>query len=575
MDAGMKEVDAALAELEKRVHEVYAEAYRDIQDKTEDYFRRFRIKDQIKLKDLNAGKITEDEYRTWRRNQLLVGDRWREMSEVIAQDLANANQIAASMANEFRYDAYAMGHNYGAFSVEAMAGSDIGVSYTLYDRRTVERLIRDEPQLLPNLPPEKMLDIPKDKIWNKQKMTSQLTQGILQGESVPELARRLRSVTDMDEVASLRNARTMANGAQNAGRVDSYKAAQGMGIKLSQQWLATLDGRTRHNHRQIDGEVVEIGKEFSNGCKFPGDPDGRPHEVYNCRCTLIPVIPGISAAVDDLKVRNHDHLDGMSYEEWKAGKQTKATKQTPTQKQTETKKAETPKTPEREKLFTWSEPKTREDLEQLSAQFCKDTWKMKNYTGTDFTGVDVETAGRVVKRCGEFYDEFDVPMFNGIMAPAGNTKAGKQIGGAQAAFNSATRQVYLNRKTFASAATIDKALAEDRKAYLDLVAHPERYKIAGALERILKASEKSGRATVPTTLEQVIDHELGHAITRKIKDMGEYDKVYARMNTYASGISGYACESFSEYIAESFCSWRMGETVADPMLIKLFERARR
>lgn len=572
MDAGRKEVDTALDELEKRVHEVYKDAYREIQEKTDDYFRRFQIKDEIKRKQVQAGKITEQEYKIWRRNQLLVGDRWKEMEDVIAEDLSNANQIAASMANEFSYDAYAMGHNYGAFSVEAMAGNEIGVSYTLHDRRTVERLVRDNPELLP----KSRIDIPLDMRWNKQKMTAQLTQGIILGESVPDIAKRLQTVTGMNEVSAIRNARTMTTGAENAGRVDSYKAAKDKGIDVAQQWLATLDSRTRDSHRHMDGEIVKVGEEFSNGCKFPGDPKGRPHEVYNCRCTLIPVINGIGGVkVDDLSMRNHRHMEEESYEEWKEAKTPKS-KQT----QTETPKTETVKPakkeePERKKLFTWSELKTKEDLEQLSAQFCNDTWKMKNYTGTDFTGVDIETAGRVVKRCGEFYDEFNVDMFCGIMAPAGNTKAGQIISGAQAAFNTATRQMYLNRKSFASSTAIDKAIATDRKAYTDYLAHPERYNLSKSLEKLLNASAKSGRVTVPTTLEQVVDHELGHALTKTIKNMGEYDRVYSRMSTYAENVSGYACESFQEYIAESFCSWRIGETVADPMLIKLFERARR
>lgn len=323
-DAGYKEVNAALSKLEKRIHDVYTEAYASIQAKTEDYFRRFEAKNKIKKAKVQAGKMTQQEYDEWRKNQLLVGDRWEDMSDVIAKDLSHANQIAMSMANEFTYDAYAMGRNYGYYST-FIYGEDVvnhmGRSFTLYDKRTVGRLARDNPQLLPSLPPEKLINIPKDKLWNKQKMTSQLLQGILTGDGPKELAARLRKVTDMDEVASLRNARTMAIGAQNAGRRDSYKAAVAAGLNIRQQWLSTIDERTRDSHRHMDGEIIKVGDKwhhytFSNGCRFPGDPEGPPHEVYNCRCTLVPIIGNMDSDVSDLSKRAHD-ASVLSYEGWK------------------------------------------------------------------------------------------------------------------------------------------------------------------------------------------------------------------------------------------------------------------
>ena len=52
----------------------------------------------------------------------------------------------------------------------------------------------------------------------------------------------------MSLASAIRTARTATTAAQNAGRMDSYHAAKGMGIKLKKEWLATLDGRTRHAH---------------------------------------------------------------------------------------------------------------------------------------------------------------------------------------------------------------------------------------------------------------------------------------------------------------------------------------
>lgn len=87
--------------------------------------------------------------------------------------------------------------------------------------------------------------------------------------------------------SAIRNARTMTTSAENAGRLDSYRRAKDMGIEVMKTWVATLDSRTRHTHRMIDGETVDVDEPFSNGLMFPADPDGDPEEVYNCRCTLV------------------------------------------------------------------------------------------------------------------------------------------------------------------------------------------------------------------------------------------------------------------------------------------------
>ena len=121
--------------------------------------------------------------------------------------------------------------------------------------------------------------------------------------------------------STIRYARTMTTGAENAGRINSYKRAENMGIEIEQQWLATLDNRTREEHREMDGEHVKIGEKFSNGCEYPGDPNGDPATVWNCRCSLIPLLIGIDDEdVTDLSERESSKLDDMSYSEWKKAK---------------------------------------------------------------------------------------------------------------------------------------------------------------------------------------------------------------------------------------------------------------
>lgn len=310
MDAGHRQVDKQLKIMERKINKVYSQASKEVQAKLDDYMRRFKTKDEIKRKALKRGKITEAEYKQWRLGQVMIGKRWEEMGTILATDLTNANRVAASIVNDHTPNAYAIGSNYATFEVEA--GSMLNTSFTLYDRHTVERLMKENPKLLPKA----RVDIPKDLRWNKQKLNSAVMQGVLQGEDLGKVSKRLQSVTDMNKSSAIRNARTMMTSAENGGRFNSYLRAEDLGINVEKQWLATLDGRTRHSHAAQDGEHVPIKEEFSNGLMFPADPDGDPREVYNCRCTMVAVVGETDPTVNPSEVYRDSRLEDMDYEDW-------------------------------------------------------------------------------------------------------------------------------------------------------------------------------------------------------------------------------------------------------------------
>lgn len=306
--------EALIKEAEEEVNKVYQQAVREMQQKLDDYLRKFRMKDEIKRGQLARGEITRQEYNYWRTGQIAIGQRWEEMRDTLAQDLHNSNKIARSIVDGYMPEAYALNHNYATFQIEK--ASMLDTSYTLYDRQTVERIIRDQPDLLP--PPgadmKRRIAEGKDIAWQRGQIQSVMTQSILQGESIPQVARRIaQTMGESNRAATTRYARTAMTGAQNAGRVDAYERAADMGIDLEQEWLATMDSRTRYSHIDMDGESVPVGETFSNGCRFPGDPNGPPEEVWNCRCTLVPKVKGI----DQSDAPRNSKLGDMTYEEWK------------------------------------------------------------------------------------------------------------------------------------------------------------------------------------------------------------------------------------------------------------------
>ena len=301
-----------LNELEERIRQEYSNAFIDIAHKSESYFKQFEKEDAEKLKLLEDGKITKKEYARWRLNEMAKGKRYNDLRETLARDFCNSDKLAMQMVNTYRKDAYALQMNYTTYDIEK--STRLNTSFTLYDRNTVEMLMKKDPDFLPAMD----INYTKDFKWNKTKVNSTLIQGILQGESIPDISKRLSKVTGMDERSAIKNARTAMTSASNMARIDAYERAEDMGIRMKKVWIATLDDRTRDSHALLDGEERDIDEPFSNGLMYPADPSGEPSEVYNCRCTMVKQIDKYKTNWQDLSNRNVSKLGGMSYDEWKA-----------------------------------------------------------------------------------------------------------------------------------------------------------------------------------------------------------------------------------------------------------------
>lgn len=312
-DYGHEWTDKRLDLMEKRIAKIYSETVEDAKKRLGEILATFEKEDKEKAALVESGKMKQRNYIAWRQETLGKAKHLQDMIGVLAEDFTNADKIAIKIVSGEAMDVYALNANFAAYDIER--NTNMNLSWTLYDHSTVERLIKDTPDLLP-LP---SVDIPMDKRWNQQHITAAITKGILLGDPIPEIAKRLQSVANMGYNAAVRSARTATTAAECAGRTDTYKRAEKMGIQLKQQWVATLDGKTRHAHRQLDGQTVDVGQPFTvDGYEldYPGDPKAPGYLIYNCRCTIISV-----DKFHDPNTPRASKLGGVSYEEWKAGKE--------------------------------------------------------------------------------------------------------------------------------------------------------------------------------------------------------------------------------------------------------------
>lgn len=303
--------DEELDELTARMEREYAQAAREMTEKLNEQMKSYEEGRAEWLERLDGSPELQSEYESWLRSQAARQEYLQDMTSTLATDATNARRKANDAINNTLPRVYAEGANHAAFEIDSAL--HMRTSFSLVDEDTVRVLMTSQ------------VSVPREMRWNRQHFTSALTQGILQGESVPNVAKRMRNVLGMGYRSSVRAARTALTGAENAGRVASYERAKEMGIGLKQEWLAALDSRTRHSHRLLDGERVEVGKKFSNGCRFPGDPEGLPEETCNCRCTLVVALD--DEEEDRLEGRWSKLPDGMTYDEWKHEKLAEASRQ--------------------------------------------------------------------------------------------------------------------------------------------------------------------------------------------------------------------------------------------------------
>ena len=325
-DYAHKLTDKKLAELEQRISKIYELAAGELAETVKTYFEKFEKSDAAMQEKLKNGEITEQQYKQWRLAQMGRGKRYEALRDKVANRYTNANETAVAYVNDATPGIYTLNRNYAAYKIEQVSDS---ADFTLWDEQTVRRLVVEQPDLMPYYPPQRALQRGIDLKYGKQQITASVTSSILQGKSIPRIANDLqRRMQDMNRTSAIRTARTAVTGAQNAGRLDTYRAAQDMGIKLKKRWLATLDNRTRHAHAMLDGQTVDVDKPFKvDGYEimYPGDTSAPGYLVYNCRCTQIAEVDGEDTnsggrRARDPKTGKSVLVEDMTYAEWEGWK---------------------------------------------------------------------------------------------------------------------------------------------------------------------------------------------------------------------------------------------------------------
>ena len=262
----MDKTDATLKALEKQIKATYTKAYQEMKKEMTDILSKIEVNPEMSL----AQKMA----------LMTKYDRLNTLSTQLANTAYNANTMAQKMINNEMVNVYDINYN----------GDAERLGFGLIDHTAIKKVLKQEEN------PFNMISSLRDKEGIRNQMKGQLLSGLLKGESMQNIARRLKDVSEKSLKDCIRIARTETTRVQNSAKMDIGKEGQRLGFTMKKKWIATTDGRVREDHLAMNGVEVPQDEPFvlPNGDKlmFPGDISlgASPENTINCRCTMIEFI---------------------------------------------------------------------------------------------------------------------------------------------------------------------------------------------------------------------------------------------------------------------------------------------
>lgn len=298
LSGARKKCDKKLSNLELQIKKFYKLQEYQLTRSWQEYMKKGNAKIGKVWKDYEDAKATGDEdlirktgiaHRKAVEEYTLQNQHYKNMVNETAEQMAHAYDSAVKIINGELPEMYAISYN----AVGEAAKSIVkGYSFELMDREVARNLLIGNKEYMNYF---KQANIPKSERWNKKLIHSQMSQGIMQGESIDKLANRIYHIVNSNSRSAVLHARTMTTGIENRGRQDGFDKAEQDGIVVDKEWIATGDDRTRDWHAELNGQVISNNEKFENEygeIAFPGDADAEPENIYNCRCALGGVVVG-------------------------------------------------------------------------------------------------------------------------------------------------------------------------------------------------------------------------------------------------------------------------------------------
>jgi hypothetical protein len=127
-----------------------------------------------------------------------------------------------------------------------------------------------------------------NELW--EDIRNELLNGQMQGESIEQIATRIKTVGNLTTSQATRIARTHIHSAAEGGSIAQLRFMGYADSEVKKEWLTVHDARVRETHVAVDHHTVLLNEKFTVGgwpLDHPGDMTAPAGEVENCRCTMV------------------------------------------------------------------------------------------------------------------------------------------------------------------------------------------------------------------------------------------------------------------------------------------------
>jgi SPP1 gp7 family putative phage head morphogenesis protein len=238
-------------------------------------------------------------------------NRYAAMEKSIADELTLLYKNASKALTSNLTEMYITNYLYTGYIIEMTAQTKL--AFTMLHPDVVKSAIQNP---LSGLTLNQRLGKNRDMIITKTR--EQLTQGLIQGESIQKMGKRIKDIYEGDTGKALRIAQTETNRVRNAGKDKGYDKARQKGVEFRKVWMSTLDGKTRDLHQKLDGKYADKNGYFLVGrfkALHPGG-FGVAEMDINCRCTTRAELKGFEPE----KRKDNETkkiIDYDTYDNWK------------------------------------------------------------------------------------------------------------------------------------------------------------------------------------------------------------------------------------------------------------------
>lgn len=281
-----KIINRLAQQTEREIMKNYARQLRGMRSRLADVFDKY----------FQEGKLDYAEIQKYGRLSKLERD--------IIQDVMKLYKDDGKLLRETLTEVYNTSYYRTAWALESETRARLG--YSAVDAKTVRLSVQNP---FTGLTLNERLERHRTNLIYGLK--EELTRGFVNGDTYPQISRRIKEQLEGDAGKAIRIVRTESTRVYNEAQFDSISHAEEQGMVMTKTWSSALDDRTRESHAMLDGVTIPVDEPFvidGDEGMFPGD-FSEARNVINCRCSVEYNVVAIDKPT-------HDELGDMGFDDW-------------------------------------------------------------------------------------------------------------------------------------------------------------------------------------------------------------------------------------------------------------------